>query len=279
MIKIILLLSLILFSKVSAVDINYIDKKYEDFTLSYIIDKNSSYTIENIQNMEFKKINNRHTFKGKTGNVWYRLELNNITKLDKNIFLHNYLAYFSKELVVYEFRNDKLIDQNRYDILEDESSNKLFGSTLVYEISVKANTQSVIFIKNTPMVSTLFDLNIYEKKASIESLINHPFYSIVIISIMIALAFYNASLYFFNKRVEFLLYAVYMLNPAIGLMYKYGIFFNYFNLYGESTYWFNLTAILLGLFLILFLKQALNTKEMAKHINYLLNSIGVLIVF
>jgi len=277
MIKIFLLLSLVLFSKVFALELNYIDKKYENFTLSYIVDKNSSYTIDTVQNMELQEISNRHTFKGKTGDVWYKLELNNTTKLDKNIFIHNYLAYFSKEIMIYEFINNRLIDQDRYNILSNKSSNKLLGSTLVYEIMIKANSTSVVFIRNTPMISNLFDLNIYDKKSSIESLIKHPFYSIIIISIMLALALYNVSLYFFNKRVEFILYAIYMINPVIGLMYKYGIFFNYFNLYGENTYWFNLTAILLGLFLILFLKQALNTKEMDKKINYLLNSVGILI--
>lgn len=278
MIRIFLLISLILFANSSAIELNYLNKKFEDFTISYIVDKDSSYSIDKVRSMNFKEIKNRHTFKGKTGDVWYKIELHNSTKLDKNIFLHNDLAYFSKEIDIFEFSKDKLLDQNRYNILEDKSSNRLTGSSLVYELAIPANTTSVIYIKNRPMVSNLFDLNIYDKKSSIESLINKPFYSIVIISIMIALAFYNAFLYFFNKKIEFLLYAVYMLNPAIGLMYKYGILFNNFNLYGENTYWFNLTAILLGVFLVLFLKQALNIKEMNKTINYLLNSIIVLIL-
>ncbi len=278
MIKILILLSLLISLNASTIELDYIDKKFEDFTIGYIQDREMSLNIEQVKDMRFEEIKNRHAFSGDTGNIWYKINFKNITKVDKEIFLHNDFAYFSQEIDIFEFSKGKQLDQNRYNILEDRSTNKLIGSTLVYKATVPALSELVIFIKNRPMVSSLFDVNIYHEKSSIESLIKRPLFSIIIISIMLALALYNASLYLFNRRVEFILYAIYMLNPAIGLIYKYGILFNYFHIYGESTYWFNLTAILLSLFLVLFLKQALNTKNMDKKINYLLNSVMVLIL-
>ena len=278
MIKILVFLSLFTFLNATTIELNYLDKKVEDFDISYIIDKNSSYTIEQIKDIKFQNISNRHAFSGKIGTTWYKIDLKNITEIQKEVFLHNSFAYYSEEIDIFEFSNNKQVNQERYNILEDKSSNRLIGSTLVYTMMIPPNTESTIYIKNTPMISSLFNLNIYDEKSSIQALISKPFYSIIIVSIMLTLAFYNATLYFFNRRKEFLLYALYMITPSIGLMYKYGLLFNYFHLYGEKTYWFNLTAILMTAFLVLFLKQVLNTKDMSKKINYLLNSVLYLVV-
>lgn len=275
--KIILLLIFFTFAHASPIEINYADIKYENFTISYLSDEDSLYEIDEVKKMHFKYIHNSHAFSGKTGVVWYKIILKNITDIDKKIYLHNNLAYFSKEIDIFEFSNNNLVDQNRYNILAKESSNKLLGSSLVYETLINASSQKVIFIKNTPMVSNLFDLNIYDRKSSLIALMDKPFYSIIIISIMLTLAFYNATLYFFNKRKEFLLYALYIITPAIGLLYKYGIIFNYYHIYGKSTYWFNLAAILMPAFLIFFLKQTLDLNKADKKINALLNSIPILV--
>ncbi|MEA1892260.1 MAG: sensor histidine kinase [Campylobacterota bacterium] len=277
MIKLLLLLSFFIFLNASSIEINYADTKYENFTIYYLEDKDKKYDIEQVKNMQFKPINNQHAFSGKTGYTWYKIELKNITHIDKEIYLHDNLAYYSKEIDIFEFSKNRLLDQNKYYILDCKDANKLYGSTLVYKTSLLPNSKKVIFIKNEPMVSNLFSLNIYDNKSSIEALVNKPFYSIVIISIMFTLAFYNATLYFFNKRKEFLIYALYMLTPAIGLLYKYGIIFDTFNLYGENTYWLNLTAILMPAFFIIFLKQVLNLNKMHKKINSILNSIILLV--
>ena len=278
MIKLLIFLSIFTLLNATTIKLGYADKKIEKFSISFIVDKENSYTIEEIRNKELKLISNEHAFSGNVGTVWYKITLKNITKLQKEIFLHNTFAHFSKEIYIFEFSNDKQVNQERYNILEDKSSNNLIGNTLVYQMIIPANSESTIYIKNTSMVSSLLNLNIYDKKSSLEALINKPFYSIVIISIMLTLALYNATLYFYNRRKEFLLYALYMIVPTIGLMYKYGLFFSYFHLYGEETYWFNITAILLTGFLVLFLKQVLDTKNMNKKINYSLNSILYLVV-
>ncbi|MEN8302511.1 MAG: 7TM diverse intracellular signaling domain-containing protein [Campylobacterota bacterium] len=278
MFKILIFLSIFTFLNASTIELNYIDKKIEDFNISYLVDKNSSHTIQTIRNMQFNGISNRHAFSGKIGTTWYKIDLKNITKVQKEVFLHNRFAYFSREINIFEFSNGKQVNQERYNILEEKSSNKLTGNTLVYEMMIPPKSESTIFIKNSPMVSSLFNLNIYDKKSSTQALVDEHFYSIVIISIMLTLAFYNATLYFFNKRKEFLFYALYMVTPAIGLMYKYGLLFSHFHFYGEKTYWFNITAILMAAFLALFLKQVLNTKEMNKKIDHLLNSVLYLVM-
>ena len=260
----------------NALDLNYTDSKYENFEILYFKDKNASYTVDTLNNVKFKPILNTHSFSGKTGTIWYKLELHNLTEYKKTVILHSNFAYYSKEITIYEYYNKSLIKRNSFDILKKDPFNDLTGSTLLYDVSVDPKSTLTIYIKNKPMVSNLFSLKIYNKKSSQEALIRESFYSIIIIAIMFTLAFYNMTLYLFNRRKEFLLYALYLITPALGLMYKYGIIFSYFSLYGESSYWFNLTAIFMPAFLILFIKQLLNTKIMAKKIDYMLNSILIL---
>jgi len=261
----------------SFIQLNHVDSKYENFEIEYMVDKNSSYSIENILNKKFSTINNRHAFSGKVGTTWYKIALKNITDVDKKIYLHEDFAYYSKEISIYEFQDKKILKSTDYNILADAQFNALTGSTLIYPLNIAANSNKTIYIKNIPMISHLFDLNIYEEKSSKEALMNRSFYSILIISIMFTLALYNALLFTFNRRKEFLFYALYMITPTLGLMYKYGIVFSYFHMYGEYTYWFNLTAILMLGFLLLFVKQVLNTKEMAQKIDSILNLILAII--
>ena len=277
MIKLLVILLFFLTLHASTIKLHYSSVKYEDFNVSYLLDENSSLTINQIKNMEFNSTHNKHAFNGKTGASWYKINLENTTDLDKKIFLHNNLAYYHKKIDIFEFYNDTMQDKHVYNILENKSSNQLFGSTLVHKVNVPANDSLTIYMKNTPMVTNLFDLNIYDERASIDALLEKDFYFIIIISIMITLAFYNATLYFFNQRKEFLFYALYMITPAIGLNYKYGTVFSQFHLYGESAYWLNLTAIVMPAFLILFVQQVLHTKELNKKIHFFLNIILFLI--
>jgi len=273
MLKILLLSILSFFISLHALELNSKDEKYENFEILYFKDKASSYTIRTVKNVLFKPIINTHSFSGKTGTIWYKLKLHNLTELKTILVLHNDFAYYSKEISIYIYIHNKLIKQNTFNILKENPFNDLTGSTLLYDVTIEPKSMLTIYIKNEPMVSNLFSLNLYTKKASQEALVKASFYSIIVISIMFTLAFYNATLYLFNRRREFLLYALYLITPAIGLMYKYGIIFSYYSLYGESSYWFNLTAIFMPAFLILFIKQLLNTKIMTKKINYVLNSI------
>ncbi|MDB2562450.1 sensor histidine kinase [Sulfurimonas sp.] len=277
MMKLLFILSLLVTLHASNIEFNYSNVKMEDFSVSYILDKNSSLSINQVESMEFNIIKNKHAFSGQTGATWYKIDLENKTDLDKKIFLHNNLAYFSKKIDIFTLNDNFIQDKHFYNVLENKSTNKLFGSTLVHKVTIPAKDIVSIYIKNTPMVTNLFDLNIYDERASINALSNKDFYSIIIIAIMITLALYNATLYFFNQRKEFLFYALYMITPAIGLNYKYGTIFSQFHLYGESTYWLNLTAIVMPAFLILFVQQVLHTKILNKNINFFLNSLLLLV--
>ena len=258
------------------IEINYGDIKIKKFNIDYILDSNNSLSVQEIKNANFKTISSHHSFGNIPDTLWVRIDIQNITEIERNIFLHNDFAYFSKEITIYEFVNDKLLDQNVYNILEEEN-NKLTGSVLVYPIKFQAKTSKTIYIKTIPIVTQTANLKIYDEKSHTLALINKSLISNTIIIILLSLAFYNIFLYIFNRKKELIYYSLYLINASIGLSYMYGSIFHNFRIYGEAVYWVNITAILVSGFLALFIKSIFNFKQTNKHLNTLLNSIIILV--
>jgi len=261
----------------SPLEVGYEKLKLENFNVGFILDKNNSLSLDEIRESKFKTTSNRHAFGNTPTVVWIKIEIKNTTEIEKEMFLHNDFAYFSKEISISEFTNNKLVDKNIYNTL-DKESNKLTGSVLVYPLTIQAQNSKTLYIKTVPVVTQMASLNIYDKKNYIKALINRSFLPNIIIVILFSLAFYNIFLYFFNRKKEFVYYALYLVNAAIGLSYMYGTVFQNFGIYGEDVYWINITAILVSLFLALFVKSVFDFKNSSKLINNLLNSIMYIVI-
>jgi len=268
-----LFLFLIFVISLQALEINYDHVKYENFELEYFRDKTNSLTIKQIKNSNFKTINSQNSFSGSVGAIWYKIKFKNISSKTKELFLHDNFAYFSKKIEIYEFSNHTLEDKNQYNILSDIDTNKLIGSTLVYSFKVHPKQNKTLYIKNISMVTSIVNFSVYDKKENLNALLNKTFYSNIIIIILITLGLYNLMLFTYNKRREFLYYALYLFNAGIGFIYMYGTLYNNLFIYGTLTYWFNTTAILISLFLALFVQHAFDTKNSYKRIHKLLNLI------
>ena len=277
--KYILFLLFISLSSLNALDLNYKSSSIENFELEYLVDKKKSMHFLEVLNANFAPIKSVNGFNGNIGTLWYKLELHNLTQLDKSLFLHNDFAYFSKEITIYEVINKQLINQFLYNIIDSTSSNKLTGSTIIHPIYIKANSTLTLYIKNEAMVSSIVNFKIYDNYHSMNSLTNKTFASNIIIAILISLASYNLMFYFFNRRKDFLYYSIYLTNAALGLMYMYGTIFNNFHLYGKSTYYFNITMMLVPLFLVLFLKTTFGIKKLSKKITKLFNFVIYIALF
>jgi len=243
----------------------------EDFQVYYAHESKQSLSIEQAKKLNFKPIKNRNSFAIEHKITWYKLELKNSSDVLKNFYLHNNLAYMSQQIDIYEFEDDHQTDQHNYKILNSDIAPKFNGSTLIYPISLNGQSKKTLYIKNQALIHQLLDLSLFDEHASKQALINKNFYSNIVIVILFSLAFYNGFLFFYSKRKEFIFYALYLFNAALGLFYMYGSVFNHLNIYGKNAYWFNLTAILVTFFLALFVKSIFETQTAAKKINLLLN--------
>ncbi len=254
------------------IEINYSETEIEKFNVGFIYDNNNSMSINEVKASNFTTTSNQHSFGNKPTIVWVKIEIRNITAIEKKIFLHNNFAYLSKEITIYEYIQDRLDDKNIYNILDNEN-NKLTGDVLVYPINLQAQCSKTLYIKIIPVVTQVYNLNIYDNESHIKALRNKNFLSNIIITTLFSLAFYNIFLFFFNRKKEFIFYFLYLINATIGLSYMYGSIFETLEVYGDSIYWINITAILVSGLLALFIKSIFSFKQKNKLLNNLLNSI------
>jgi len=242
----------------------------DNFSVAYQHDDSNKLSINEVKKLAFKNINNKNSFSVAHMTTWYKVRLENHSQIPRTLYLHNNLAYMSKQIDIYEFSREQQLDQNRYLLLNSNIGDKLNGSVLCYPIHIKADSEKTIYIKNQALIHQLLDISLYDEHQSIHALINNKFYSNLLIAILFALAFYNSMLFLLSRRQEFIYYSLYLINASIGLFYMYGSVFHNFGLYGKQVYWFNLTAILVPLFLALFVKSIFDISKKEK-INRLLN--------
>jgi signal transduction histidine kinase len=278
--KLLILFFISIFSLLNAsnlITINYGKTDIKNFNIGFIRDTNNSININNIQDSKLTTIANIHSFGNTPDTVWLKLEIKNTTDIKKEIFVHNDFAYFCKEITIYEYEDKKLIDQNIYKIFDDIKENKLTGSVLVYKLALEKQSSKTLYMKILPIVTNLYELNIYDEKMHLKALINKGILSNTIIIILLSLAFYNIFLYLLVRKKELIFYSIYLINASIGLGYMYGSIFHNLGIYGEKVYWVNITAILVSAFLALFIKSIFNFKNDNKLLNNLLNSIIYLV--
>ncbi len=244
----------------------------QSLSLAFLHDEHGNLSIDAVINKKFTPIPYQHSLGIHFDTVWYKVTITSPTQ-NTQFFLHNKLAYLSQQIDIFELIEEKQIVKNSYDLLDSNIGNKLTGSTLVYPFSISPNNTKTIFIKNKALVHQLIDLEIYNKHESIQALINKNYFSNFIISSLFVIALYNAMMFFYNKRKEFLIYAFYLLNAAIGLSYLYGTVFHNFNIYGQQVYWLNITGILVSLFLTLFVQAVFETAKTCKKIHLIFNSV------
>jgi len=256
------------------IDISHTQLSLEQFSIAYLSDPDKQLTLSQvIKSNDFIISNNKVALGLTIKPTWYKLILVNQGLMPKNIFLHNKIAYMSRQIDIYEFQDNRQLDQNRYLLSDPQIGEKLMGSSLVYPISILPGKQKTLYIKNQGVAQQLVNFALYDQKNSNQSLINKNFYSNILVIIIFTLALYNLFLFMFSRKKEFFFYFLYLINISLGLFYMYGSIFHHLNLYGENIYWFNLTAILVPFFLMLFVQSIFNTRQTSTKLNYGINLI------
>lgn len=234
--------------------------KNENFKLAYILDETNTINLENVQTLDFKETSNYNSFGMNPHTLWIKLHVHNKSNIKQELYLHDNFAYFQKNTILYEFKNNQLKYETHFNVLDTSPSNRLTGSLIIYPFILEKESSRTFYLKINTIVSLATNISIYTDKAHHERLIRKNFIPYSIILIITSLALYHLMLYFYNGRKELLFYALYLLNASIGFTYMYGIYFD-FSIYGEKLYWFNLTAIFVTLFLAFFIESIFHFKE------------------
>jgi len=254
-----------------------LDKQVE-ILVEYLVDEKQSLSIDEAIHSSYSLTTNKQCFNLDSNIIWYKVTVANPLDSPAELFLHNNRGNLSKQVILYDVVNEKVIRTHRYDFFDKHVGDKLLGSVIVYPFTTRPNLNTTIYIKNESLAYQCLDVEIHDKKTSVQALINNDFYSNIIIVVLFTMAIYNLLLYSFIRRIEFVFYTLYLVNAAIGLAYYYGVIFHHFQMYGEYVYWLNLTAILGSLFLVLFVQEIIDTRKKYQTIHILLNSVLILSV-
>jgi len=260
------------------IEITYKNTNIKEFSMGYLHDNLESLKIEDIVNSDFKKTTNSSSFGTNHKITWYKIKIKNSTNVDKKIYLHSNLAYMSSKVSVYEFDENRQVDQNIYDVYSENIKTKLTGKVLVYAMILSKNSTKTVYIKNKTQFHQLVDFSLHDQHDSSLSLINKNFYSNIIVAFLFSLSIYNLLLFLITKRKEFLYYALYLGNAFFGFFYMYGSLAHNLNIYGSQAYVINITAILAPLFLVLFTKSLFDVTKSDKTLNTVLNVVLYIIM-
>jgi len=271
-----LIISLIFFLSTSAHAQLSDDGQYEvessiQFSVEYLLDEQPSLSVNEALYSLYSPASNKQCFSLNSSTNWYKVTVTNPLASPANVFLHNNRGNLSKQVDIYDVINDGEIKAYHYDFFDKHVGTMLQGSIIVHPLTIPANDSKTILIKNDSLAYQCIDIEIHDNKSSIQALINNNLSSIIIVIILFTMAIYNLLLYSFIRRKEFIYYALYLINAAIGLTYYYGIIFHHFQLYGAYVYWLNITAITGSIFLVLFVQEIISTKKDYPSIHQLLN--------
>ncbi len=263
-----------LFIKLSLLLLLFIPLKA--FEVSYAFDYDDNISSHELYKTSFTQSNNKMSFGVDKKVVWYKVEIDNNKDTSLEYFLHSDLAYMSAYVEIFEFDDNTLIKSKAYNIQSEEIGQDLLGASIVYAFKIDKMYKKTIYIRNVSFIHQVISLDIHNAHDSFNHLLENNFLSLIIISILFALALYNLMFFSYGKYLAFFYYALYLVDTAIGLMYMYGNVFSIFGIYGERVYWFNITAILVPLFVSLFVQELFEIKKANKTLHTLLNVMIVL---
>ena len=135
-----------------------------NYSVDYLHDKNNNINFNEVIKAQFSSLSKRHSFGTHYEVIWYRITVTNLSKTDIHQYLHENLAYYSKEIELYESLDSNRFSEKKYNLWDSNVGSKLTGSTLVYPLDIKAESEKIIYIKKKAFTHQLLDIEIYNEK-------------------------------------------------------------------------------------------------------------------
>jgi len=201
--------------------------------------------------------------------AWIKLTVHNHTDKKQNVMLLNHLAYLSEKVTLFDgkYLQKPLATYNAYSPVDNE---QFIANIWQQTFELTPNQTRIFYLRNQTIVSQVHKFSLHHVNDTAKVLASHNMFATAIIAVLLALAFYNLTLFCYGESKALLYYFIYLLNGGIGLAYMYGLLFQFSDNYRHWLSWFNLTAIMVPAFLALFTQFALDIKKHSSTANKLL---------
>ncbi len=262
---------------VTAIPLVTLDTKntnIDNFELEYFVDKDENMLFDEVREKNFHRVNSQSSLGKKAVTTWLRFNIENRTKEDKTLFLHNKISYLSEEMEVIDIDDNGTYQKYKVTLSKGINMEIMHGTDAIFPFKLNAHTKKTIYIKNKMLDYQYFNIALYDEEASDERMKQTHTYYLLILGMLIALILYHSILYFVTTYKEYLYYILYLGSAFLWEIQLSGILASEYRFYyTPNTEYILLIVLVIPIFLVLFTQKVFNTKYKYLREERILNSI------
>jgi len=231
------------------------------FAMSYFIDSTGAMPLSQVQQQNFTNSQNELTLGTNAKTTWSKIVIKNSYSDTLRLFVHNPDAYHLEEVSFYETQSAQLINQSVIQLDKTGPKANMFGGSAVFSFYIAPNQQKTIYIKSVTFSHQWFALTIYDEEHSKRALVGNGNYIALLVGMMLALMIYNFFLYLSARKIENIVYALYLISGTVWVALSYGVAANFFGIFSAELLQLNSNLLSMPSFLVIFVMLIFETKK------------------
>lgn len=231
------------------------------FAMSYFIDSTGAMSLSQVQQQNFTNSQNELTLGTNAKTTWSKIVIKNSYSDTLRLFVHNPDAYHLEEVSFYETQSAQLINQSVIQLDKTGPKANMFGGSAVFSFYIAPNQQKTIYVKSVTFSHQWFALTIYDEEHSKRALVGNGNYIALLVGMMLALMIYNFFLYLSARKIENIVYALYLISGTVWVALSYGVAANFFGIFSAELLQLNSNLLSMPSFLVIFVMLIFETKK------------------
>ena len=231
------------------------------FSMSYFIDSTGTMPLSQVQQQNFINSQNELTLGTNAKTTWSKIVIKNSYSDTLRLFVHNPDAYHLEEVSFYETQSGQLINQSVIQLDKTGPKANMFGGSAVFSFYIAPNQQKTIYIKSVTFSHQWFALAIFDEEHSKRALVGNGNYIALLVGMMLALMIYNFFLYLSARKIENIVYALYLISGTVWVALSYGVAANFFGIFSAELLQLNSNLLSMPSFLVIFVMLIFETKK------------------
>jgi len=247
----------------------------EQFKMGYFTDLTEKMQLNEIQKQNFHISSNSISLGTAAKVTWAKIELENLDKKIQKIYLHHPYAYHNHKVELYEVIDNTLVRERILDMDNPATLQWMYRGSAVFDIELQ--NKKTLYIKSISFSHQWFSLNLYNEDQSKRALLGQYTDIALLVGMILALIIYNFLLFISSRLKEHFYYSCYLVCGGFWIALSYGMFADFFNIFGSITLKWHLSLVAMPIFLILFMINIFETKSKYPIEHWALMSIIVLL--
>lgn len=231
------------------------------FAMSYFIDSTGTMPLSQVQQQNFINSQNELTLGTNAKTTWSKIVIKSSYSDTLRLFVHNPDAYHLEEVSFYETQSGQLINQSVIQLDKTGPKANMFGGSAVFSFYIAPNQQKTIYVKSVTFSHQWFALTIYDEEHSKRALVGNGNYIALLVGMMLALMIYNFFLYLSARKIENIVYALYLISGTVWVALSYGVAANFFGIFSAELLQLNSNLLSMPSFLVIFVMLIFETKK------------------